>query len=252
MQEQTDGRVGGQADRRIGGQKMRVWLSLTAVGLLTAFPPARLASQVGYDPAHSPYRDAPAGGGLEFVAGYFGGGRGRIPVGISDGNTWGARYNISFGSASLNLGAAYAQTTRRIVNPFVATANNTSALINCDVVLVDAGLQMALTGPKMWHHLAPYVGATLGLAFGSELATDTSGYTFGTKFTFGPTVGVRWYPARRISIITDFRLIFWRLQYPANYLEPNAIDGNRVLAVGSATSNWTAHPWISLGLGWSF
>jgi len=237
--------------RSVGSWSSRLGIALAAVSL-TAYPPDRLTAQVGYDPAHSPYHDAPASNGPIFFAGYLGGGRGNVPVGLSGGNTWGVRYNLSFGSTSIVLGASYGQTTRRIVNPFVATAKNTSGLINCDVVVVDAGLQMAITGPKTWHGLAPYVGATLGAAIGSELGQDTSGYRFGTKFTFGPVAGAKFYLGRRVSLSTDFRLIFWRLSYPTNYLVPNAVDGKSVLALGAATNNWTTHPWISLGLGWAF
>ena len=226
---------------------------LAGIGVsLTAYPPNRLTAQVGYDPAHSPYHDAPSATGPVFYAGYLSGGRGSVPVGISDGNTWGVRYNLSFGSSSLNLGVAYGQTTRRIVDPFVATAHNTSGLINCDLVIVDAGLQMAITGPKTWHGLAPYVGASLGVVFGSELAADTSGYTFGTKFTFGPDLGTKFYIGRRVNLQADFRVLFWRLSYPTNYEVPNPVDGGRVLALTASTNDWTTHPWLSLGLGWAF
>jgi hypothetical protein len=219
---------------------------------LAVQPSSRLAGQVGYDPAHSPYRDAPLGSGPIVSVGYLGGGRGRVPVGISDGNTWGVRYNLAFGSTSIGLGAAYGQTTRRIVDPFVAVDKNTSGLINCDVVLVDASLQMALTGPKTWRGLAPYIGASVGVATGSELASDTSGYKFGTKFTFAPVFGTKYYVGRRVSVTADFRAVFWRLSYPSQFKQPDAADGKPVLAIDAADNNWTVHPWISLGLGWNF
>jgi len=241
-----------QSVRRSGAS----WSSRSAIALaaisLAAYPASRLTAQVGYDPAHSPYHEAPPSTGPMFFAGYLGGGRGNVPVGVSDGNTWGVRYNLSFGSTSISLGAAYGQTTRRIVNPFVASDKNTSGLINCDVVLLEGGLQMAITGPKTWHGLAPYLGATVGAAIGSELGQDTSGYAFGTKLTFGPVVGTKLYLGKRVSLSTDFRVIFWRLSYPTNFLVPNTVDGKSVLALGAATNEWTTHPWISLGLGWAF
>jgi hypothetical protein len=219
---------------------------------LAAYPTDRLTAQVGYEPNRSPYRDAPASSGPMFFAGYLSGGRGNVPVGVSDGNTWGVRYNFAFGSTSIILGGAYGQTTRRIVDPFVATKNNTSGLINCDVVVVDATLQMAITGPKTWHGLAPYIGATLGAAIGSELPQDSSGYSFGTKFTFGPVLGAKYYIGKKLSLNADFRALFWRLSYPTQYKEPNVFDGGRVLSVDAATNHWTTHPWLSVGLGWAF
>ena len=242
--EQTAGRLDGWFTPR--------WAVAVVVALLAVQPSSRLVGQVGYDPAHSPYRDAPTGSGPVFYAGYLGGGRGRVPVGISDGNTWGLRYDLAFGSASIELGAAYGQTTRRIVNPFVAVKNNTSGLIDCDIVLVDATLKMALTGPKTWHGLAPYIGASLGVAKGSELGQDTSGYSFGTKFTFAPVVGTKFYVGRRLSVSADFRAVFWRLAYPSQFKQPDKADGIPVLAFDAAEFNWTVHPWITLGLGWKF
>lgn len=241
-----------QTARRLDGWWARFMGATLALIALAVQPSNRLAGQVGYDPARSPYRDAPTGSGPVFYVGYLGGGRGRVPVGISDGNTWGLRYDLAFGSASIELGAAYGQTTRRIVNPFVAVKNNTSGLIDCDIVLLDATLKMALTGPKTWHGLAPYIGASLGVAKGSELGSDTSGYSFGTKFTFAPVVGTKYYLGRRVSIAADFRAVFWRLAYPSQFKQPDQADGIPVLAFGAADYNWTVHPWISLGLGWKF
>ena len=239
-----------ETGRRADGRLFSVATMVMAV--LTAFPSARLTSQVGYEPGHSPYRDAPASSGPLFFAGYLSGGRGNVPVGISDGNTWGVRYNFNFGSAAIGLGAAYGQTTRRIVDPFVATQKNTSGLLDCDIVLLDATLQMALTGPKTWHGLAPYVGATVGAAVGSELKADTSGYAFGTKFTFGPVLGARYYIGRRLSANLDFRALFWRLSYPTQFKVPDTADGRSILSETAATNHWTTHPWISVGLGWAF
>lgn len=234
--------------RRLDGKLIAAVMG--ALTLLTAYPSTRLSSQVGYDPAHSPYRDAPLGSGPVFYAGYLGGGRGRVPVGISDGNTWGVRYDLAFGSTSIQLGAAYGQTTRHIVNPFVAIKDNTSGLIDCDVVLFDATLKMAITGPKTWHGLAPYIGASLGIASGSELGQDTSGYKFGTKFTFAPVIGTTYYLGRHLSVSADFRATFWRLSYPSQFKQPNAVDHTPILPFDAADNNWTVHPWITIGLGW--
>lgn len=241
-----------QTARRLDGWWTRFMGAIVALIALTVQPSSRLAGQVGYDPAHSPYRDAPTGSGPVFYAGYLGGGRGRVPVGISDGNTWGVRYNFEFGSASIGLGAAYGQTTRRIVDPFVAVKNNTSGLIDADVVLVDATLQMALTGPKTWRGLAPYIGASLGVAAGSDTPSDSSGYKFGTKFTFAPVIGAKYYVGRRVALSADFRAVFWRLGYPSQFKVADKVDNLPILSIDAADNNWTVHPWISLGLGWSF
>src|SRR5216683_2978091 len=71
-----------------------------------------LAAQVGYDPAHSPYRDIPGGGVAVVSAGYLGGSRGSVGVGLSNGATGGLRYEVSFGAVGASLGLAYGLTTR--------------------------------------------------------------------------------------------------------------------------------------------
>jgi len=55
-----------------------------------------------------------------------------------------------------------------------------------------------------------------------------------------------------VSVRTDFRLVLWRLNYPLGYKQPSTIDGSRVLPLEAPLTEWTAHPWITIGLGWTF
>jgi hypothetical protein len=224
--------------------------TLVTLGLTAAC--GALAAQVGYDPAHSPYRDIPGGGVAVVSVGYLGGTRGSVGVGLSNGATGGLRYEVQFGAIGASLGLAYGLTTRYVVDPTQPAATRKTAPFDNPVVLADAGLQLQLTGRKTWHGLAPFVGAAIGLAASTRSPRDTSGYDFGTKITLAPNVGLRWYPARSISVRTDFRLLLWKLSYPLLYKVPNQIDGTSVLASGAALSEWTAHPWVTIGVGWTF
>ena len=250
----SGGRImGGQAVRRSGGRHVRRAAIVSAVVLLIAGPPDRLTAQVGHDPGQSPYKDVRPGGTLLVSGGYFGGSRGGPGVGISNGPTAGLRYEVPFGGAlGVSLGVAYAQTTRFVVDYTKDSLTRKTGPFDTDVVLVDAGLQLALSGRKTWHGLAPYVGGALGLAIGGGSPPDPSNYDFGSKFTVAPGAGVRWYPVRRVSVRTDFRVVLWRLTYPREYQVPNAIDGSRVLPLDARLTEWTSHPWISAGLGWTF
>ncbi len=96
------------------------------------------------------------------------------------------------------------------------------------------------------------MGGAIGVAMGGGSPPDPSGYDFGTKLTVAPEAGLRWYPARRLSVRTDFRLVLWRLKYPLSYKQPSTIDGSRVLSLVAPLTEWTAHPWITIGLGWTF
>jgi hypothetical protein len=237
--------------KKIDGRWIRCVLGVAM--LVTARPPVRLSAQIGYDPGHSPFHDIGGGSGPRLSFGYLMGGRGRIPVGISDGSTIGVNYDVSVGGPfTFTFGGAYGLTTARIVNPFVGRDSATSGPVASRVVLLDAGILLGLTGHKTWHGLAPYFGASMGLAFGDSLKADSSGYTFGTKFTLMPAMGVRWYPSSRFVVQADARLVMWKLNYPSSFKEPNAVDSTRVQGVLASDNQWTFHPWFVFGVGWTF
>lgn len=240
--------MGGQTVRRLDG-----WIIGAVAVLLTVYPSNRLSAQVGHDPGHSPYHDIPRGAAWVATFGYLSGSRGSVDVGPSDGMTAGLRYEVPFGAIGASLGVAYARTTSFVMDASTNTdsLSRRSGPYDAGVVLADAGLQLALAGRKSWRGLAPYIGGALGVAVGQRLAKDSSGYKFGTKITLAPNAGFRWYPARRLSLRGDFRLELWKLSYPLSYKQQN-FQGSRILDVSASLSEWTAHPWGTIGLGWIF
>src|SRR2546429_9383524 len=203
------------------GWKVGRWL------LLSILPALHLSAQVGHEPSHSPYHDIRRGGVGVITVGYLVGSRGGHGVGISDGPTGGLRYEVAFGTAlGASLGIAYAQTTRFVVDPTKDSLSRRTGPFNTDVVLADVALQLALTGRKTWHGFAPYLGGAFGAAIGGGSPPDPTGYDFGTKLTVAPGAGLRWYPARRVSVRTDFRLVLWRVTLPPDYKNP-APPGSR-------------------------
>ncbi len=235
----------GLADRQMGGwTTVRRTVTCIAV-VLSGHPPIRLSAQVGHDPGSSPYHDIRRGAMVRVVGGYFGGTRGKVPVGPSYGPTGGLRLEYTAGSMLIfTTGIAYAQTDAYYVTAYDSTPRRVGP-INNDLVLADAGLQLSLTGGKSFHGLQPYVGGTLGLAFGTAIPADTSGYQFGTKFTYGPEAGVRWYPARRVTVELGGRVVFYKLQYPLSYRL-------YVLPATATRTEGTAHPWATFGVAWTF
>ncbi len=211
-----------------------------------------VAAQVGHEPGQSPYRDVRRGAVGVLTFGYLGGSRGSVGVGLSEGNTGGIRYEALFGAIGASLGLAYGRTTRFVVDPFKDTTSRKTGPVNNDVVLFDAGLQLVLTGRKTWRGFAPYVGGALGVAIGGRSPRDSSGYRFGTTFTIAPNAGLRWYPARRLSVRGDFRLVLWKLKYPTQFKQPDLIDNTPVLPSTAALTEWTSHPWATIGVGWTF
>jgi hypothetical protein len=237
--------MAGLAESRMGGWKTVRRAAACSAAALAALPSIRLSAQVGHDPGTSPFHDIRRGAMVRAVAGYFSGPRGKVPVGPTDGVTGGLRFEYQASNVFLfTLGAAYAQTKAFYVTAYDQTPRQVGP-VNNDLVLTDAGLQVSLTGGKTFHGFQPYVGGALGLAFGSRIAADTSGYLFGTKLTYGPELGVRWYPARRVSVELAGRLVYYKLQYPVSYRL-------YVLPITAALSEVTAHPWATVGVAWTF
>ena len=144
-----------------------------------------------------------------------------------------------------------ARASRYVVDPTQDSVSRTSGPIGNNVVMVDLGIQMLLTGGKSWHRLVPVVGASFGLAISNAISQDTSDYKFNTKAIFGPEAGIRWYLSREVSVRANARVLWWRLSYPLQFKNP-APDGSRVLGVNDATTQWTVHPCVTLGVGWIF
>lgn len=233
-------------DERKGGRILRRVALATAI-ILTFRPAERLSAQAGHDPANSPYRDIRRGLTLRVTGGYFGGSRGSdtTPVAATNGPTTGVRLELqASGALTVAAGVAYAKTTAKYVTAFDSVPRQIGP-VNSGLVLVDFGVLLSLTGGKTWRGFQPYVGGTLGLAFGSKIAADTSGYKFGTKFTYAPEVGVRWYPARRLSVDFGGRLLVYHLSFPTIYRL-------HVLSVTAPLSEPSVHPWGTVGLAWAF
>ena len=222
------------------------------MALLTASPPDRLTAQVGHSPDDSPYRDIKHGRTVILGAGYVSGSRGAVGVGPSNGGIAGARFEVPFGKPlGFFIGAGYGRLSRFIADPTKDSANHISGPVDVDVVVFEGGIHLFLTGAKAWHAFAPILGASGGIIIARDPPADSSGYRFRAKGMFGPELGLRVYMGRRVALRADARLMFWQLTYPLAYKQPSP-DGSRVQEIGAADKEWTRHPWISVGLGWTF
>lgn len=245
-------RLGGKAVRQLARWCVRHATLLGAGTLLAACPPTRLSAQVGYPPDHSPYRDFKRGRTLTLAGGYLTGGRGVVGVGPSNGSIASLRFEVPFGKPlAFFLGGAYGRMSRFVADPKKDSAFHISGPVNTHVAMFEGGAHLMLSGSKTWHGFAPVLGASAGVIIASDPAADSSGYRFRAKGMFGPEFGLRWYLGRRIAVRTDARLTFWQLNYPLAYKQPSP-DGSRVQQIGAPDKEWTRHPWISIGLGWTF
>jgi hypothetical protein len=173
------------------------------------------------------------------------GGRGTVPVGPTGGTTGGLRYEYQISQFFVfTSSVAYAQATAYYYNTRDSVPTRRGP-VNDNVVLIDWGLQAALTGAKTFHGFQPFVGGALGLASAPRIGADSSGYKFGTKLTVTPEIGLRWFPTTHLSLEMDYRMVHWKLTYPLSY------RSYLIPALGNLI-DWTTQRWVSASLGWTF
>jgi hypothetical protein len=234
---------------------MKTWVLVLALAAVAA--PAATA-QVGHPPGHSPYREIRKGHSLTFLFGHLGGEGGRFGIAPHSGNSYGIRYDLRAGSAvQLGLGFARADLERLIVDPFVTPANRTSGPVDQTVSFAEVNVLLNLTGGKTWNHLAPFVGGTVGLTFPSGTPQDTSGFKFGKRFYLAPSIGTRIFLSPSLHIRAEARATFWKIKYPNSFEDepvedPGTEDDPHAVIPDGRVSEWTATPWLQIGLGYNF
>jgi hypothetical protein len=206
--------------------------------------PLAALAQVGHAPGKSPYHDIKQGSSITFTGGRFLGNGGDVAVGPHAGWTFGGRFDFRSGRAlALGVGLARGQMERLIVDPFL---DEVTGPVDQQVIFAEALVTLNLTGGKVWHAFAPFVGLAVGFGFGSDIPADTSGYDFGTKFFFAPAAGTRVFLGDRLHLRAEARAHFWKLTYPLSFRE----EPDPVIITG-ADSEWDLSPWILVGLGFT-
>jgi hypothetical protein len=233
---------------------MRLQLAVCAAAIL----PSPALAQVGYAPGHSPFHDIRRGHTITATAGYFGGSGGQFNIGPHAGPVFGGRYDLRTANTfQIGLAVARGSLDRFIVNPFVRLANRRSGPVRQAVTFAEIALQFNLTGGKSWNRIAPFIGVGVGVAFGSATPADTSQYKFGRKFYLAPSAGFRFFITDRLHLRGEARAAFWKLNYPATFQaepveEPGTPERPNAVIVGNKLSEWSASPWLQVGLGYSF
>lgn len=231
----------------------RSFLLILPLSLLTTAS----AAQVGHPPKSSPYRDIVNGMSVGPVVSLYGGDGGKLGIGPHDGVMFGARFDIRLGGVvGAELGLHHGSLDRLIVDADAPVATRVTGPVSQSVSIAEIGLKFNITGRKSWHRLAPYFGGFGGLAFAGKTAADTSGYEFGTKAMLGPVLGVRVILSDRFHARVEIRRSFWKLNYPADYLDepsqdPGITESNAVLPDGGL-EEWTSANWIMFGISYSF
>ncbi len=227
--------------------KLRTSLTTCAtLALAAVVAPRQAQGQVGHDPERSPYHDLRATHQFTLSGGYLAGGGGRVGVGPKQGPLVGLRYSLSLGAVELNLGLHAAELDRHIVDPTAPPDKRAAGVVRQSVLLSDGGFTLRLTGAKTWHGLMPYLGATAGAATGSSVPEDNSGFSFSTRFEFGPHLGIRYYGGGALGLWVEGWDPMWRLQYPLSFFtaDPGVTP---VLTTGDPEKEWVHNPTLLVG-----
>jgi hypothetical protein len=219
-------------------------------------PAAALAAQSGFLPSQSPYRPIENGRYFELSAGRVYGGGGFLQLGPRNGTSEGIRFVIrGKNTLQFSFGAWVAGTERTVIDADDSVATRNKGLFDQRLIAGDISIQLNLTGGKTWHGLAPLAAVTFGLVHGERSpAIDTSGYRFGNKIFFAPTIGTRWFVGQRLYLRLDARALIWKLTYPPSYSDepakqPGTATNSNAVNTRGLSGQYTLTPEIRLGLG---
>lgn len=199
------------------------------------------AAQVGHDPQRSPYRDINLYSALAPQVSLVGGSGGFLGVVPNSGMLYGLRAEI-LDNRPITLGVefAYGNLERLIIQ----LDSTVSGPVSHGFGMFGANILLNLTGGKTWRRLAPYAGGGTGVTFASNPPADTSGYKYGVKFYFAPTVGLRAFVTPDVYLRLEARSLFTSIGYPDSYRA-------RILA-GGPGKEWVTTGIYTVSLGFPF
>jgi hypothetical protein len=224
-----------------------VKLAITAA--LLCFGVAPLAAQVGSEPEKSPYQDFTYRQDIAVFGGYFRGSPGEVNIGPKSSPLIGVRYGLHVGGpAELSFRVSRAFSSRNVIDPTKSGAARNLGTESEPLWIVDAGINLALTGQKSFHSLIPVVGLGIGVA-SSSTAKDVGGYSFGTGLAIHFGGGIKYVTHGPFGARLDVTDYFWQLSYPGGYyVAPTG--GTAVLQSGQPQNEWTHNPVITLGISY--
>jgi hypothetical protein len=157
------------------------------------------------------------------------------------------RYDIAIGGpASLYVRYLLAPSERALLVPTNPKATRQIDAKGTTTHLLDAGLDLALTGKKTWHRLIPSVTGGAGVVT-DFAAADTGSYKFGTKFSFSYGLGLRYLPRKGPMIRVDLTNFMWQYDYPDRYFV-KAADTTSVLTDTRNRSAWRGSRTLTVGV----
>lgn len=232
------------ATRRV--LSMRATVLVTVLALIA---PRDASAQVGHRPTSSPYEDVKLGQTVSLSAGWFA--FRRDPAGVApESAPFGQfRYDVAVGGPAL-LYARYtiAPTQRTQLAPGAVKSARVVATPGVAMHVMDAGLDIALTGKKSWHHLMPSLAGGVGIV--SDYASADSGsYQFGVKFALTYGLGMRYVRGSGLRLRFDVTNYMWQYEYPDRYFV-KAADSTSILTDTKQRSSWRGNWGLTAGVSY--
>jgi hypothetical protein len=220
-----------------------------SLALLT--PTAALRAQVGHSPEHSPYEDLTPTMEFTLLGGSFHGHRDPAGVAPRSGPMFGVRWGWR-ATGPLNLTAEFARidSKRDLIDPAKSADKRDLGTITRPLYALDAGLGIALTGARTYHHLMPELKINAGGITDLRTKPDSGGVKFGTRFALMPGIGVRWVGGGRFGARLDLTDYLYSMGYPVTLYQN--ITGDPVLPPTVSRTQWMNNPALTFGISYLF
>jgi hypothetical protein len=217
------------------------------VALALLMAPQGVQAQVGHLPERSPYEDFKIGQSVSIMGGWLAVKRDPADVAPNASFYGQLRYDVGVGGpASLSVRYMGAPSTRNVLVPSNPRDTRVISTPSVTTHLLDAGLDIALTGRKTWRRLLPSVNGGVGVVSDFSPA-DTGAYRFGTKFAFNYGLSVRYIARKGPQVRVDLTNFLWQYQYPDRYFVV-ANDTTSVLTDTRNREAWRGNWGLSAGV----
>ncbi|MEO7965555.1 MAG: hypothetical protein ABIT38_16725, partial [Gemmatimonadaceae bacterium] len=208
-------------------------------------------AQVGHTPRTSPFRDLEQRQEVTWFGGVYQTSSDPANVGPKSGVTAGMHYEFRMtGPAYFTATIAGVKTERRVIDPAQLIVNRFVGNQSMNLLAVDVGFALNLTGYKSWHGLVPTLGGGAGIGSAFDKA-DIGKYKYGFPFLLTARPGIKLAPHGRWQGRIDAANYFQRLRYPQTYFTKTTADPT-VLAVGTGQNVWKRNLALTAGLTYAF
>lgn len=223
---------------------MKAWI----IGTLIATVATSAQAQVGYPPDKSPYQDRDYNRDWSFFAGTFQGQPDPAGVAPTTGPMAGVKWQMYMtGPMYFGIRVAGGSIERTVKDPSKVEEERIVGTENVPMMFADAQLEMALTGHKTWHGIAPFINAGFGVSADLRGSNDVGSYRFGIPFTMTFGAGAEYSVGKTMSLRFDWSNYLYRISYPNSYYIKTTEDPP-IMPPGSATSYWRRNPSFLFGI----